>query len=219
MGFNSIGTVNSQGRYEDLGINGVYTFNGDIEAGNFKNNGVVTVNGSLKVDEAVKVNGTQTVSGGLQSKEIKINGTMTVGGNIEAGWLKINGTVTAKENIEADEIKLNGTLSCNGQISADLVNAGNGHINAKELVGETILLIPTEERKRDWNWLRRTRNRHRVEVIEATEVSIDHTKCGRVSGENVYIGADCEIDKVEYTKTFKAEKGAVIREVIGPDAQ
>ena len=51
-----------------------------------------------------------------------------------------------------------------------------------------------------------------VETIEASQIDLEATRAKVVRGRDVRIGADCEIDRVEYSGACEIADGAVVRE-------
>lgn len=53
-----------------------------------------------------------------------------------------------------------------------------------------------------------------VDSIEGDNITIDYVEANFISGDNVIIGRNCIIDKVEYRDDIKISDGAIVKEVI-----
>ncbi len=230
---NGTGNI-SGGIYNDIVINGTGAIKGDVDCISFKTNGTSSMNGNLK-SKALKVNGTTAVSGSVSSDEIKVTGAADFNGAVESVHTKINGAMNVTGNISSDELYLKGGMRISGDCNAEtfesnggfsvvgLLNADNINIRlnapcrAKEIGGENISvklgndfslrkLIKSIFPSWDLN------QRLSAEVIEGNDIELESTKAKVVRGDNVLIGEGCEIDLVEYKKSFNQSGKSIVKE-------
>ena len=50
-----------------------------------------------------------------------------------------------------------------------------------------------------------------TDTIEGDEIELDGVRAKRVSGKNVRIRRNCEIDRVEFSDSLEIEEGAVVK--------
>ena len=193
VAFDGVGTVKA-GKIDGVGTiqGGVYD-NLDID-------GVCSVEGDLKA-ESIKINGVCTCYGNVEAEKFECDGVLTINGNLRAGTVDIDGVVTVHgSKIEADRIDCDGVLSVEGEISADVIDA-DGKLNAKEIVGDRIriksywkkgivaLLFKIGEK--------RSLKFSVIDLIEGTSVELRGVRAMSVNGQDVTIGKNCKIDRVE----------------------
>ena len=192
-----VGTIQG-GVYEHLDIDGVCTVNGDLKA------------------ESIKIDGVCTCNGNVEAEKFECDGVLTINGNLRAGLVDIDGVVTVSGNkIEADRIDCDGLLSVDGEISADVIEA-DGKLNAKEIVGDRIriksywkrgivaLLFKIGEKK--------NMKFSVIDLIEGTTVELRGVRAMSVNGQDVTIGKNCKIDRVEASGELTIHPSAQIGE-------
>jgi cytoskeletal protein CcmA (bactofilin family) len=230
------GTGNtSGGKFNDVVINGVGNIDGDIECVSFKSNGVSNIKGNMKARSA-KVNGSSSMKGDINSDEFKINGTAEIHGNIRSKDSRVHGALKVTGNITSDIVDLHGGLNVSGDCNAEdfssnggfsvvgLLNADriniklHGPCSAKEIGGENIVVKLGNEfaiKKfiksifPSWNLGKRLTS----DIIEGDDIELEGTKAKIVRGNNIIIGEGCEIDLVEYRKSYNLQsKNSTVKE-------
>ena len=191
-----VGTIEG-GKYEKIRIKGVCTVVGDIEA------------------ESLVIDGVCTCSGSIEANELDCDGVITIEGNLRARTMDIDGVVTVNGNkVEADQIKCDGVLSVEGEISADTIDA-EGKINAKEVVGD---YIKVRSYWKSWGIFRpffklgekTSMKFSSIDLIEGTRVELRGVRARSVNGQDVIIGRNCEIDRVEASGELQIHPSARI---------
>ena len=187
------------GVYDDLYINGVCTVDGDLEA------------------ETLKINGVCTCTGNITAKSFNCDGVLTIQGNLRAGLADIDGVVTVNgSKVEADRIDCDGVLNVEGEVSADVIEA-NGSVSAMEIVGDQIIIKSywrTGIRRLLFKLGEKMNFKHSViGLIEGTTVELRGVRARSVSGRDVRIGKNCEIDRVDASGELVIHPSACIGEV------
>lgn len=188
------------GVYGDLNINGVATAEGPIETLNLDISGVFNARSDVHCQELITT-GVVTIDNNLRAKTVKIDGVVTVHGN----------------KVEADRIVCEGVLTASGQISADFIDA-QGFINAPEIVGDHLSI---QSRSRSFffkMWVKIKEavgsTHSKVGLIEATTINLRGVHAHTVSGQDITIGPDCFIDRVEASGKLFIDNEAEVTEVI-----
>ena len=224
----------SGGNFNDVIINGAGEIKGDVDCVNFKSNGTTSMSGNL-ISKTVKVNGTASVKGNMKSDDIKINGSADISGSVESDITRIHGSVNINGNISSEELQLRGGMRVSGDCNAEkfessggfsvlgLLNAGNISIKlqapckAKEIGGENICV-----RKGNDFALKKLINtlfpswdlskKLTADLIEGNNIELESTRAKIVRGDNITIGDDCEIDLVEYRKSYNHSDKSTVKE-------
>ena len=188
------------GFYKELHINGVCNIEGDVET------------------ESFHIDGVCNCSGSITAEEFDCDGVLTISGNLRAGKADIDGVVTVNgDKVGADRITCDGVLSVDGEISSDVIVA-KGKLVAREVVGDEITI------KSYWKTsglagalVKLVSNvsfgYSSVDLIEGTTVDLRGVRAKSVSGQNVMIGKNCEIDRVEASGTLEIHPDARVGEI------
>jgi len=177
-------------------IEGVGTIKGGVY-GELRVDGVCTIEGDLTA-ESLKINGVCSCSGDVTAKLFNCDGVLTVSGNLRAGVADIDGVCTVNgSKVEADQIDCDGVLSVEGEISADIIEA-DGKINAYEIVGDRIRVKSYWKNHGPLRALFKIGEKFStIDLIEGTNIELRGVRAKSVSGQNVRIGKNCEIDRVD----------------------
>ncbi len=188
----------------------------------------LTASGSGHFEKSIKANNI-SVSGSCSYGEditadnvIKASGSLKCGGNIRCAVLKSSGSIYAAKDIEADEIYISGRIECDGTLNGDKVDISlycNSPAKAGSVVGSSIVV------RNEMNGKTNTIFRLPLfkslsggsscltvdELIEGDSIAIEFVKAPKVVGRNVAIGANCEIDIVQYSEQIEIHPDAKVR--------
>lgn len=188
---------------EGVGVSGSAHFEKSIAAESF------SVSGSARVDENIKAN-----------NSVKISGSLKCGGSIKCSLLSCSGSVEIGGEGEAEEIRVSGRINCAGLLNAEKITVrldgfnitskigsiGGGEIRiSNDRKGERISRLPLLSKL--------VGNGGAVcvdELIEGDVVAIESVKSPKVVGRVVAIGADCEIDLVQYSEEIEIHPDAKV---------
>ncbi|NWQ43700.1 polymer-forming cytoskeletal protein [Bacillus sp. EB106-08-02-XG196] len=224
---NGLGSSNG-GSFNSVSINGKGSVTGDVECSELDFNGSGSVAGNVVVNHAringrgkingnmesqiLTVDGTAGVTGNLLVKKLKVSGKANVGGKIKGDEIKIRGRLTVGEDCEAETFKAESQFSIGGLLNADLVDITIfADCHAKEIGGQTILIKQKNSLLGYFKPFVRTQLK--TECIEGDKIEIENTKAGIVRGKNVVVGANCEIDVVEYSGEFTMDKNSIVKDI------
>lgn len=224
----------SGGKYNDVVINGMGKVNGDLECSSFRCNGESKISGSVKTTSA-KIHGSTSIKGNLKSDEIKISGYTGIGGSVDSKSVLVAGQADIGGSLSTDDIEIKGAVKAKGDCSAEnfvshgaftidgLLNAGQieiklyGPCKAKEIGGETITVkkgnafILKDLVKSIFSTFD-IANNLTADVIEGDDVTLEYTNAKIVRGNNVSVGEGCQIDLVEYRKSFNKSDSSKVKE-------
>lgn len=233
LNMSGMGTA-SGGLYNRVDIDGMAKVDGDLDCIDFRINGTAKVFGNLKTERG-KVNGMATIKGNVEASEFKINGTTRVDGNISGREMKIEGHSTINGSISIEEVEIRGIANIAGDLSAEtftsqgvftvggLLNAGTIDIElyatckAREVGGEKISV-----KRGDSFSIRKVINtifsfldidyKLTAETIEGDDIYLEYTKARTVRGNNIILGAGCEIELIEYKNSLEPNSESKVRE-------
>jgi cytoskeletal protein CcmA (bactofilin family) len=194
------------GVFGNLDIDGVVTIDGNLEAAHLDIDGVFTCRGSIKAD-SLDCDGVASIEGNLRAKTADIDGVLTLKGS----------------KVEADFITCDGVLSISGQVSADVIEA-DGFLNAREIVGDRVTIGSFRKSfflVKLWRSAKEAigiNDFSKIDLIEATTVSIQGVHAQSVNGHDVTIGRGCKIDRVDCTGTLTIDPAAEVAEIVGQQA-
>lgn len=224
---NGFGSSNG-GSFNTLTINGRGTVNGDVDCIEFDCNGSGTITGNV-VANSGKVNGHGKIKGNFESqslridgsagitdnlivKKLKVSGKANVGGKVKSDEIKIKGILTVGEDCEAETFKAESQFTIGGLLNADLIDITIfSDCKAKEIGGQTILI---KHKNSLLGFIKPfIRTQLETECIEGDKIEIENTKAGIVRGNQVVIGANCEIGVVEYSGEFTMDKNSIVKDI------
>jgi len=226
LNINGFGSANG-GQFHQVTIKGKGTVNSDIECVVFDCNGSGTVNGNVITNKA-KVNGNGKIKGHLECKMLTVDGTAKIENNLNVENFKVAGKASIGGRVKAEEISIKGRLTVEGDCEADTFKAESqfmigglltadhvdiklfGECKAKEIGGQTILINHKPALMGLFKHLIQTQLE--TELIEGDKIELENTKAAVVRGNQITIGANCEIGLVEYTDELSVDKKATVKD-------
>ena len=226
---NGLGSSNG-GQFNLVTINGRGTINNDLECNEFDCNGSGAVNGNIKA-AAARVNGNAKFKGTVESqkltvegtakfeqnlivKDLKVSGKASVGGSVKSEEIKLRGFFTVGEDCEAEIFKGEYRFTIGGLLNADQIEIEiYGECKAKEIGGQTIMVKQHKGSFIGALFKPLFKAQLETELIEGDIIELENTVAKVVRGNQVRIGANCQIGVVEYTEEFSQDKNAVVNDV------
>ncbi len=194
----SIGDVECS---EGISVSGSAHFEKSVVADNFSVSGSARIDGDINAKNSIKISGSMKCGGSLKSSRISCSGSVEIGGEAEADEIRISGKVICAGLLNADKIDI--------QMDGFNVNSRVGSIGGGEIKvhndrkGEKLARLPLLSK------LVGSGGAVIVdELIEGDVVALECVKAPRVVGRVVAIGADCEIDLVEFSEEIEIHPDA-----------
>ncbi|MCL2680730.1 MAG: hypothetical protein FWF11_04570 [Coriobacteriia bacterium] len=186
------------GTFEHLTIDGVCNCSGDVSAQ------ILDVAGILNCDKNLEAgsfdcDGVANIKGNMRSEVIDVDGYLNVGKK------------AAQSKLEASTIRCRGIITClGGEINADLIDA-EGYINAGEIVGEKVVIKSQSSILMKWLASKFSK----VDTIEATTIELSGVSAQIVNGNDIKIGENCSIEKLDCSGRLTIHPTATIRKITG----
>lgn len=187
---------------KDFHVSGSCAFSGKVTAGD------------------VVISGGSSIDGGVETRErIAISGGGRYGGDVKCKQLQISGNCSVRGDVEAELAKIRGQLDCTGLLNAEEVDIEFQHgMEIGSIGGSKIMIYKRhgKEKKRIRlplfsSLIKSTSGEVRVKTsIEGDEIALEGVVTPRVSGRVVAIGADCEVDLVQYSEQVEISPEAKV---------
>lgn len=180
-------------------------------------------------DEKVNCEGIVKFKDDIDCKILEAEGLLRINGNIRAyEKIGIDGVLKMHSNISAESLKFEGVPIIYGKIEADEVRFyfmeyGFG----SEIFGSFIKIRRKAEIKEspvkiNNNIINRIylgnakihHDKFSVNLMEADEISIEHTICNMLRGGKVYVGEGCEIENLEYSESLEIHPDANVKNAV-----
>lgn len=205
------GTITG-GNYESIRIIGDSDVLGDVSCGLFACTGNCSIQGTI-ASNRFKMQGEVGVRGNWIGDELKALGQLTVDGGVRGRELTVTGSLIVRQYLEAERLAFKGAIIIDGLMNAEQADIRlYGPSRIRELGGRRIDVRPSK-----WvavkQWLTpRAHSRLAAEVIEGDDIYLEQTKAAIVRGNRVYLGAGCDIGRVEYRQSLHVARGARVKE-------
>lgn len=188
-------------------VGGTGTVEGSLETSDGKINGTGTIDGDLKADK-FKISGSGKIAGSVSGTEFSVSGSGTVGKSVEVQRIKIEGSTKIGQDCNAETFTSDGAFEIGGLLNADEVSVRlyGFKSKAKEIGGGRISV--TLGPSHGLNFIKTIVSMGilnpilEVDVIEGDEITLENTTARIVRGNNVSIGAGCDIGTVEYKGNY-----------------
>ncbi|MFD0715968.1 bactofilin [Paenibacillus sp. GCM10027626] len=199
------------GSYNNISIIGEAQLDGSLEANSFKCTGNSKINGSLTTLE-FRQQGEVALQGNLAARRMKVMGELKIRGNLRGEQLLVRGMLEAAGSCEAEQLRVHGACSIGGMLNVEqLAIRLYGPSWVKEIGGRQIQVRLSRWKGLTQWFTAQGKQELTAEIIEGDDIYIEYTHAKLVRGDHVVIGPGCQIGMVEYRKTFKQNKSAIVR--------
>lgn len=170
--------------------------------------GEATVEGNLSC-EALKLMGKLAMRGHLQTNKARIMGQTTVDGLIHGQTLNLLGELTVTGDCSVERFHAKGAVQVSGLLNAETVDIRlEGPSNVTEIGGQSIRIRP------NFHLFSSTHRRLNADIIEGDSIYLESTIASVVRGNQIQIGPNCEIGRVEYRQSMTVVNQSKILEQI-----
>lgn len=189
---------------KDFHISGSCGFSGKVTAGNVAISGGSSFKGDVEASERIAISGGASFGGDVKCKQLQISGKCKVSGDVETELAKVRGALDCEGLLNAEEVDIE------FEKSMEVGSIGGSKIVIYKRHGE-------EKKKRVrlplFASLIKKTTVGQVCVknsIEGDEIALEGVVTPRVSGRVVAIGADCEIELVQYSEQVEISPEAKV---------
>lgn len=207
------GTGNvSPGQYDKVTVSGMSKCPGALRAEE------ITVNGTFKVEDGTEcrkltVNGTFKGEGALSAEEVVCNGAATIEDDMVANMLSVAGVLHCEgDKLQSRELSCAGILTMDGLVSCDQIHV-TGILKAEQLEGRSIRIRSHRPELLRRFWL--SKGLSKIDYIQGAEIELSGVTAETVTGTNITIGPDCNIERIRCNGTLKLDPSSVVEDVAG----
>ncbi len=219
------------GEYEEISISGSGDAHGLVRCENFH------VAGSAKGEEIeckneFHVAGSCHISERIKANEIHIAGNLSCGQHgeeqketaVKCTKLAVAGSADVKGDVEAECVEVHGRLNCSGLINAEEITIEyESKLSLGSVGGSKIAIYQSENFKKKkkvkplFSFLRRSSSTEQtvaavrvLGTIEGDSIALEGVSAKQVSGRIVAIGAECDIELVQYSEQVEIHPEAKV---------
>ena len=218
------------GSYSDVVISGIGKIKGNIETRVVEVNGVGEITGTIKsdslmvagsftADKEVELDGSLNIKGSasfaktLVCEEITVAGTLTVKGDVKFTTTNISGSFSSKGILTGDKFEVAGCVDMSGDLRVNDINISfSEKSGANDIIADDVRIETIEGKKGLFSKLKKTM--FKCNEIRAKQVFVENTDCKLIVADEVIIGENCKVEKVEYLEKFEFAKSSEVKETI-----
>ena len=171
--------------------------------------GELRVTSDIAVDD-LNIMGEAVFTGNLTAKTVDILGQAETK-NIKAEEINIAGILNAYGNVEATSFNSLGIVKITGDLNVDNAQIHISPSKFNNIYGDKIEFVKA---KKNINITNNAKNISEINEIEATTIRVTNCKIKKISGEDVAVYENCEIETLEYSKRLSIAKDAKINKII-----
>lgn len=207
------GTGNvAPGQYDSVTVSGMGKCPGGLRAEE------ITVNGTFKVEDGTEcrkliVNGTFKGEGTLSAEEVVCNGAATIEDGLVANVLSVAGVLHCEgDKLQSRELSCAGILTMDGLVSCDQIHV-TGILKAEQLEGRSIRIRSHRPELLRRFWL--SKGLSKIDYIQGIEIELSGVTAETVTGTDIIIGPDCNIERLRCNGTLKLDPSSVVEDLAG----
>ncbi len=201
--------ITSDVECNEFKCSGASKMEGNVKCVNFHASGASDVSGTVECSELFKCSGATGV-GGVDAMNVRMSGASKSRGDVTARReIHTSGSVTVMGNLMAERINGSGSVKVKGNINAESfvfeMSASASNSSAESIGGTLIEIRRKEPEYGVFNSIINSLfnggspSQFTVDEIEGDKVSLTGVRARVVRGNDINIGDDCEIERVEYT--------------------
>lgn len=199
---------------ENLTVNGFFKCTGNFSCREFVCKGTTRLTGDVSIDN-LTCKGALLSSGekAIKANRIVCSGAVKISSDIQADMFDVKGSFTIKNDgcIKARSINAEGSVAINNTIDAETINSF-GFIYAETIIAKSIYI--RSKKTPVSKALKQEGVDTTLPLIIGDEVELVNVKAEEVKGKYVKIGANCRIDRVEYSKNIEIDESAKVGETV-----
>ncbi|MEF9992620.1 MAG: polymer-forming cytoskeletal protein [Paraclostridium sp.] len=214
ININGMGTYPG-GEFDKVSISGNGKIHGNIICNKFSVSGNGIVTGNID-SEKFSTSGNCKIEGDINSKELNTSGSLKCLKSINSDKVNVSGVLKVLSDIECEDVYIDGVINCGGFLNCenfDLRIEGKSTIDE---IGASTVNISYERRllQSIFNLLiPKKLYRLTVNSIEGDNIQLENSYVKIIRGKNIKIGADCNIDTIEYSGTIEVDDRSKVKNI------
>ncbi|MCD7776617.1 MAG: hypothetical protein LUH54_04515 [Firmicutes bacterium] len=196
------------GKYDKVCLSGSSDVEGNLECKSFHSSGAHRTKGDLTCSGDVSVSGSYENKGSVSCDDtFKASGSTKIGGNLKSAYISASGRLSVGGEVEGEDVIFSGSVEIGGLLNAEKIdiNVTDGKISIGSIGGGEITVRPRREEQQKSRIFGIVASKPRQAVIEDSiegdVITLEYVKARSVVGRIVKIGANCDIESVQYTES------------------
>lgn len=205
-----VGTI-AGGDYGDIRITGSGKMDGNINCRNLNVHGKATVLGKLTCENTINASGSIKTTGEVEALKLAVSGSFSAKERVETDSFIVTGSCTIA-TLSSSNVTITGRCNIN-EANIDKLKIHARKFNIKTLYANEVII---KIKGIKWNLLN-SLNCGVIDHIECTTIQADTLFCKKLYAKDVILGADCQVDYLEYSGNLQKHPKAVVMETVKVD--
>lgn len=186
---------------------------GEINAESLMVAGTFIADKDIELKNTLNVKGTSNFSKNIICEDILVSGKMVTKGDIRFRDASIIGTFSSKGILTGDKFDILGGLDMSSDLRVNqiLINFSEKS-SCNDIIADDVKIRIIEGEKGLFSKFKKII--FKCNEIRAKRVFIENTECKLIVADEVVVGENCKIEKVEYVKKFEFAKSSEVKETI-----
>jgi len=192
-----IGSI-TKGEYDVIKIEGISKIKENVICNNLHVEGLLKVKGKVNT-QIFNCEGITRSFGNINAKEVEINGVLKLRrAKLECDLINCDGIIVCNKEISSDEIYIDGACSVKRMYGDKITIKNESNHITEQKIPRAILPFCY------WYFGRKLSLSHSIiDNIECTELVANNLKAKVVKAQNITLGENCEIDRIECSGELK----------------
>ncbi|WP_297517465.1 polymer-forming cytoskeletal protein [uncultured Clostridium sp.] len=194
-------------------VNGVGEITGDIKSESLMVAGSFTADKEVVLEGMLNIKGTASFSKTLICEEIIVAGSLSVKGDIKFTDASISGALISRGILTGDKVEVAGGVDMSSDLRVNYVNISfSEKSSVNDILADEVYIETMEGKKGLFSKLKKTV--FKCNEIRAEKVFVENTECKLIVADEVIIGENCKVEKVEYLEKFEFAKSSEVKETV-----
>lgn len=194
-------------------VNGTGEITGDINAQNLMVAGTFVADKEVKLEDTLNIKGTGNFSKSVTCEDILVAGNFVTKGDVRFREASISGSCSSKGILTGDRFEVLGSLDMSSDLRVNHVSINfSEKSNCNDILADEIHIQTIEGKKGLFSKLKKTV--FKCNEIRAKRVFVENTECKLIAADEIIIGENCKVEKVEYLEKFEFAKSSEVKETI-----
>ncbi|MGL5574952.1 MAG: polymer-forming cytoskeletal protein [Sarcina sp.] len=194
-------------------VSGSGEITGEIKAQNLMVAGTFVADKEVELENTLNIKGTGNFSKNVTCEDILVAGSFTSKGDVKFRQGSISGSCSSKGMFTGDKFEVLGSVDMSGDLRVNSVSINfSEKSSCNDILADEIHIQTIEGKKGLFSKLKKTV--FKCNEIRAKKVFVENTECKLIVADEIIIGENCKVEKVEYTEKFEFAKSSEVKETI-----
>ena len=194
-------------------VNGNGQISGEINAENLMIAGSFVADKDVELKNTLNLKGTGNFAKNITCEDILASGNFASKGDIKFREADINGVFSARGILTGDKFEVLGSLDMSSDLRVNKVKINfSEKSNCNDILADDVSIETIEGKKGLFSKFKKTI--FKCNEIRAKKVFIENTECKLIVADEIIIGENCKVDKVDYVDSFEFAKSSEVKETV-----